>query len=236
VDPQSFDHLAARYDRYAELVSHELWTWLRFQLPTRTVRGLDVGCGTGLFTGLLSERCNEVTAVDTSAPMLDYARRYRNRDNIHWLHADLHDLTADVEGRFDVILSTYTLHHVPDLPAALRHLRRLLRPGGAVFLVDAVNPHASTEDYLTRLPRLRAEAWQTFGADVWRHRRPLRHAVELLRLSLDTDWLNHRATDRLLTPEEWDAHTREVFPHAVTHPLHGARTMRWHAPAGGPTP
>jgi trans-aconitate methyltransferase len=56
-DPQSFDHLPARYHRYAELVGAELRTWLRFHLPIRAGRGLDAGCGTGLHTELLAERC-----------------------------------------------------------------------------------------------------------------------------------------------------------------------------------
>ena len=51
-DPQSFDHLPARYDRFAELVETEVRTWLLFHLPPPGAgragsRAVDLGCGTG---------------------------------------------------------------------------------------------------------------------------------------------------------------------------------------------
>ena len=263
VDPQSFDHLPARYDRIATLTAAELRTWLISHLPTRAHRALDAGCGTGLYTGLLADRCNEVTAVDKSAPMIEFARAHRNRGNIRWTHADLHTITPDTDGTYDVVLSTHVLHYLPDLTDALHHLRTLTRPGGTVVLVDTIaphtaNPHAASNaapgdgpgnlgaagsdagwrEWVHRPARLRTEAWRTFRADLRHSRRPASEAVELLRLSLDPDWINHRSTDRLLTAAEWDTHTRAVFPGATTRPLTGSltgsrtgvRTLHWQAP------
>jgi 2-polyprenyl-3-methyl-5-hydroxy-6-metoxy-1,4-benzoquinol methylase len=225
-DPQSFDHLVARYDRYAELVAAELRTWLRFHLPTRTGRGLDAGCGTGLHTELLAERCNEVLAVDLSAPMLDYASTHCAPGNVRYEVRDLHEVTTGQDGPFDVVLCAYTLHHVPDFVTALEHLHSLVRPGGTVLLVDVV-------DDRRRVPRawLRREAVRGFRDDLFHRRRPVGEAVELLRLSLDSDWLDHQSTDRVWPPELWDEHCRAVFPGAVITPLYRARALSWQAPA-----
>lgn len=221
-DPQSFDHLAARYDRYGELVGAELRAWLLFHLPPRADRALDAGCGTGLHTDVLADRCDHVLAVDLSAPMLTYACRRRPHPNVDYTLRDLHEVTPAGDGPFDVVLSAYTLHHVPDLPAALRHLRALTRPGGTVLLVDVVDDRHP-------VPRswLRAEAWRTFRTDLARRRRPVAEAAELLRLSLDPDWLDHQSTDRLLPGHQWDAVARDTFPGAGIVQLDRARALHW---------
>lgn len=221
-DPQSFDHLPGRYDRYGQLVGAELRAWLLFHLPTRADRALDAGCGTGLHTDLLADRCTDVLAVDTSTPMLTYACRRRSHPNVDYTLRDLLDVTTAQDGRFDVVLSAYTLHHVPDLPAAFRHLRSLVRPGGTVLLVDVVDDrHPVPRSWLC------AEAWRTFRTDLARRRRPVAEATELLRLSLDPDWLDHQTTDRLLPPAEWDTLARDAFPGATIATLHRAHALHW---------
>jgi 2-polyprenyl-3-methyl-5-hydroxy-6-metoxy-1,4-benzoquinol methylase len=226
-DPQSFDHLPARYDRYGQLVGAELRAWLLFHLPVHGGRALDAGCGTGLHTDLLADRYTDVLAVDLSAPMLAYATRHRPHPNVRYEHRDLLDLTPAGDGPFDLVFSAYTLHHVADLPAALVHLRSLVRPGGTVLLVDVVdNRHPVPRSWL------RAEAWRTFRADLLGRRRAIPDAAELLRLSLDPDWLDHQSTDRLLPPAEWDAITRDAFPGAGVTYLHRARALHWRAPNG----
>jgi 2-polyprenyl-3-methyl-5-hydroxy-6-metoxy-1,4-benzoquinol methylase len=224
-DPQSFDHLPVRYDRYAELVGAELRAWLLFHLPPRADRALDAGCGTGLHADLLADHSTTVLAVDTSTPMLTHARRHRPHSNVRYELRDLHDVTPGGDGPFDLVLSAYTLHHVPDLPAAFRHLRALTRPGGTVLLVDVVDDRHP-------VPRawLRAEAWRTFRTDLARRRRSLAEAAELLRLSLNPDWLAHQSTDRLLPPAKWDTIAHDVFPGAGIAQLDRAHALSWHRP------
>ncbi len=231
-DPQSFDRLPVRYDRYAELVSAELHAWLSFHLPadrrtTRIGRALDAGCGTGVHTELLANRFNEVHAVDLSAPMIDYAKTHRGRGNTTYAVRDLHEVTLGADGPFDAILCTYTLHHVPDPTAALRHLRSLLRPAGTMLVVDVVD-----DRYPVPRSWLRTSALRRFRDDLLRRRRPVSEAVELLRLSLDPDWLDHQATDRLTTPADWDAQARSVFPGATIAVLDRAHALSWQAPGG----
>ena len=226
-DPQSFDHLPARYDRYAELVGAELrgWLFLHLSQSAGAGRALDAGCGTGAHTGLLADRFNEVQAVDLSAPMIDYARTRRPRGNVQYQVRDLLSVTVATDGPFDAVVCAYTLHHLPDLTAALWHLRSLLRPGGTVLLVDVVDDRRP-------VPRswLRTQAWRAFRDDLTRRRRTPAEAVELLRLSLDPDWLDHQATDRLTAPAQWDALTRSVFPDASIATLDRAHALSWRAP------
>jgi SAM-dependent methyltransferase len=72
----------------------------------------------------------------------------RNRPNISYRQADLHE--AGQPGSYDFILSVHTLHHVPDLSVALRHIKALLAPGGRLAVMDNCNAN----DILDKLDRL----------------------------------------------------------------------------------
>ncbi|HEV7653134.1 MAG TPA: class I SAM-dependent methyltransferase [Mycobacteriales bacterium] len=221
-DPQSFDHLPARYDRISELLGTDLRAWLLFHLPARGGRAVELGCGTGVQTAMLADRYDEVLAVDLSDPMIEFARRHRPRPNVTYRQQDLRTVEPAADGRFDLVFSAYTLHHVAELESALHRIRSLLRPGGRALLVDLVDDRSP-------VPRawFRGRAWRTFGADLRGRRRPVGPAVELLRLQLDRDWLDHQTTDRLRTADDWDEHCRAVFPGAVLGSLDRARTVAW---------
>jgi SAM-dependent methyltransferase len=203
------------------LLGAELRAWLLFHLPPRGDRAVDLGCGTGVHTALLAERYDDVLGVDLSAPMVDFARRARPRPNVRYERRDLRDVAPDPDGRFDLVFSANTLHHV-ELDSALHRIRSLVRPGGKVLLVDVV-------DDRPQVPRswLRAQAWRMFGTDLRYRRRPLGEAVELLRLQLDADWLDHQTSDRLRSSADWDEHCRAVFPGATITSLRRARALDW---------
>ena len=226
-DVRTFDHLAARYDRISTLLGADLRAWMAVRLPARGGRAVDLGCGTGVQTALLADRFDEVLAVDLSGPMVDFARHRRPRTGVRYEQRDLRDVTADTDGRFDLVFSAYTLHHV-ELDVALHRIRSLVRPGGQVLLVDVVDDRQP-------VPRwwFRRQAWRMLAGDLRHRRRPVREAVELLRLQLDGDWLDHQTSDHLLPPAGWEATARRAFPDAEITALHRARAVRWHAPDPG---
>ena len=66
-----------------------------------------------------------------------------------------------------------------------------------------------------------------FAADLRYRGRPVRDAVELLRLQLDGDWLDHQTSDRLHPAADWDARCRAVLTGATFTPLRRARALDW---------
>ena len=82
-------------------------------LVPRKGKILDLGCGYGLLANLLAARHpgRSVTGLDLNATRIDVARRSAvGRRNITFYHADLEDIA---ESRFDVIIMTDVLHHIP---------------------------------------------------------------------------------------------------------------------------
>jgi SAM-dependent methyltransferase len=230
-DPSSFDHLPAHFDRFVELVGGPLGDYLTVRLPEHGGRAVDLGAGTGRHAVLLAQRFDEVLGVDLSAPMLDYAAERRPRGNVRYEHRDLTTVAVENDGAFDLVLSTHTLHHVPDLDSVLAQIRGLLRPGGQAILVDNVDPRR-------QVPRswFVKEAVRGLAADILHHRRPVAEAVEVFRLNVNPAWLDHLAADVFLTPAEFTARYTAVFPDAEITSMYRTRAMHWRDRSNPPDP
>ncbi|TDC37702.1 methyltransferase domain-containing protein [Actinomadura sp. KC345] len=104
-------------------------------------RVLEAGCGVGSQTVHLLSRSPgaHLTAADVSGESLARARARVAADRpgarVDWLRADLHDLPFG-DGEFDHVFVCFVLEHLPDPHAALVALRRVLRPGGTLTVIE----------------------------------------------------------------------------------------------------
>lgn len=104
-------------------------------------RVLEAGCGTGAQTVHLAARspAAHLTAVDVSAGSLARARARVAAElpgaRVAWCRADLHDLPFG-GGAFDHVFVCFVLEHLPDPAGTLAALRRVLRPGGTVTVIE----------------------------------------------------------------------------------------------------
>lgn len=96
---------------------------------------LDLCCGTGQLTGILTERGYRVTGLDGSNEMLKYARE--NTPNVEFIHADVCDFT--LPEKFDLVTCFFdSLNHVMtirELGQVFRNVFSCLKSGGQ-FLFD----------------------------------------------------------------------------------------------------
>lgn len=118
--------------------------------PQGRERALDMGCGAGHTALALAQHVAAVTAVDLSDAMLAQGRRLadeRGLANITFLRGDVERLELP-DAAFDIVTSRYSAHHYPRPLAALREAARVLRPGGALLLVDVVAPEEPAADTL----------------------------------------------------------------------------------------
>jgi len=80
--------------------------------------------------------------IDASSEMLGHARATLDRcqtDNISLQPGDICALNGFADASVDVVISTLSLHHLPDvasLHACFREIRRVLKPGGGLLLID----------------------------------------------------------------------------------------------------
>ncbi|KUL41349.1 class I SAM-dependent methyltransferase [Actinoplanes awajinensis] len=115
--------------------------------PQPGQRVLEIGCGTGtLLTTLVQERSDlEVIGIDPDLGSLRRARRKaaRGRLPIRYEHAYAGRLPLP-DASVDRVLSSLMLHHLDagEHARALREVRRVLRPGGELHVLDVVGEHA----------------------------------------------------------------------------------------------
>lgn len=103
--------------------------------PAPAMRILDVGCGDGVLATRLAQLGLEVTGLDTSADMIDAARRRVKAAGVQveLIEGNAADLPFPGE-HFDCVVSVATLCFVDDPSHAVGEMARVLKPGGRLIL------------------------------------------------------------------------------------------------------
>jgi len=103
----------------------------------------DIGCGTGRhWAGILAKNPARLIGYDVSAGMLGILRQKYPQAETHLLTSEHLDGLAD--SSCDLVISTLTVAHIANIEAALKEWRRILRPGGGIFITD-YHPDALTK-------------------------------------------------------------------------------------------
>jgi len=140
-----FAPLGPTYDRYARLLSFgqdPRWrSFLVSRIPPDAREVLDVACGTAAVAIELARAVPDrsLVGVDQSPEMLAAGRERIGHaglsDRIELREARAEDLPF-ADGEFDAVTFTYLLRYVDDVPATLRELVRVVRPGGTVAMLE----------------------------------------------------------------------------------------------------
>ncbi|TAL15502.1 methyltransferase domain-containing protein [bacterium] len=99
---------------------------------------LEAGCGVGAQTVFLAEKNprSKITCVDISEKSLAEARqKLTGVPNVTFKQGDLFDLPFPESG-FDHVFICFVLEHLPDPVRALTRLKRILRPGGTITVIE----------------------------------------------------------------------------------------------------
>ncbi|MDX6482744.1 MAG: demethylmenaquinone methyltransferase / 2-methoxy-6-polyprenyl,4-benzoquinol methylase [Gaiellaceae bacterium] len=136
-----FDAIARVYDPMNRILTAGLDGRWRRRTAEAVVRGgdrvLDACCGTGDLALADARAGGTVTGLDFSEPMLERARR--KSASIQWIQGDALALPFP-DGSFDAVTVGFGVRNVDDLEHGLAELRRVLRPGGRVGILDITTP------------------------------------------------------------------------------------------------
>src|SRR4051812_8114195 len=139
-----FDRIAPVYDAMNRVMTAGLDRRWRAITLDRTVRSgdrvLDACCGTGDLAIGARARGADVVGVDFSQEMLVRARR--KDAGIEWVQADVLHLPFE-DASFDAVTVGFGVRNVDDLEAGLRELRRVLRPGGRLGILEITTPRGA---------------------------------------------------------------------------------------------
>ena len=100
---------------------------------------LDLAAGTGVSTAELARRRADAVACDFSLGMLRAGRANKNRRKVPFVAGDAMHLPF-ADGVFDAATISFGLRNVVDVPAALREMARVVRPGGRLVICEFSRP------------------------------------------------------------------------------------------------
>lgn len=160
---------------------------------------LEVGCGTGLFTELLSKTGARLTAVDISPELLEQAaQRGLDFAQVRFIPARFEDCA--LYGPFDAIVGSSVLHHL-EIEHSLRKIFDLLKPGGVMSFAEPnmLNPQIAIQKNVGPIKRRLGDSPDETAFVRWRLARLLQtigfNEIEITPF----DWL-HPATPRIVIP------------------------------------
>jgi demethylmenaquinone methyltransferase / 2-methoxy-6-polyprenyl-1,4-benzoquinol methylase len=143
-----FDRIAPVYDAMNRVMTAGLDVrWRRLAAAAVVRKGdsvLDAACGTGdLAIADAKAGAGHVTGLDFSEQMLARARR---KAPLEWVQGDMLALPFD-DATFDAATVGFGVRNVADLELALRELRRVLRPGGRLAILEITQPRGAMKPF-----------------------------------------------------------------------------------------
>jgi len=145
-----FDRIAPVYDAMNRVMTAGLdrrWRRLSVEAVVQPgARVLDACCGTGDLAIAAEREGGIVTGLDFSGEMLVRARR--KSGTIEWVQGDLLTLPF-ADGSFDAATVGFGVRNVADLRAGLLELRRVLRPGGRLAILEITQPRGVLKPFFS---------------------------------------------------------------------------------------
>ncbi|MBE6043280.1 MAG: class I SAM-dependent methyltransferase [Clostridium thermopalmarium] len=133
LDDPKWNHNNCYFNQLIKLISDNVETCL------------DIGCGKGELSFMLSEKSKRVIAVDLADKMIEKAKALHPNKNIEYICGNILDMEFE-NNSFDVIITTATAHHLP-YEWLLSFARDKLKKGGKLIILDLVKAKSLT-DYI----------------------------------------------------------------------------------------
>lgn len=146
------------------ILTHQLYTqpkvdfvqWVVDQIEWRgDETAVDIGCGSGNYVAAIQARCGTYIAGDLSFGMVASL----SQPGLPRLNLDTQQIPLAANS-VDIVLANHMLYHVPDKNAALRQIKRVLRPNG--HLIAATN----SSHNMAELIQLRQQAMRQLGVPI----------------------------------------------------------------------
>lgn len=113
---------------------------LRLVAPSGPERALDVACGPATLARIFAPHVRWIAGLDLTPAMLERARREgaeRQLANFSVLRGNVLQMPF-ADNSFDLIVTSYSIHHLPDASAAISEVARVLKRGGKFGLLDMI--------------------------------------------------------------------------------------------------
>lgn len=121
-------------DRLTDLKPRHEWVFKSLDRFIPNGKVLDIGCGTGLTSKHLADGGRDVTAIDLSPVLIEYAEVNNNHENIRFMACNVIGFDCDV--RFDAIVMVDVMEHIltDSLPKLFNTLKKVSHDKTKIYL------------------------------------------------------------------------------------------------------
>lgn len=127
-----FNSIAPEWDSHEMHTQKEIETFLSFCGVKKGRATLDLGCGTGILSGILSSWNCAVTAMDLSEEMISCAKQKHAGENIRFLSENFYETK---EGGFEQVVVFNAYPHFLNTAAFVKKLSEVLKAGGEFYIL-----------------------------------------------------------------------------------------------------
>jgi len=152
-DQQQKDLIRDRFTRTAEVFGNfavkervrEAETLARLVAAGPRDRAADLASGPGTLALRFAKHVRSIVALDLTPTILQRARQSARAEGLENLYCTLGDAGSlpFADASLDVVVTSYSLHHIPDPQRVVREMARVLRPGGRAGVLDMLVPEDS---------------------------------------------------------------------------------------------
>ncbi len=139
-----------RYTPGYDSIENGIEHWHRYLYANEIVENmsvLDIACGTGYGSHLLSLKANNVVGIDINKQAINLARNKYKNNNLSFKVGSVTSIPIEGRNLFDIIVSYETIEHVSEEDQVLfmKEIKRLLKPDG-LLLVSTPNKEVYTDE------------------------------------------------------------------------------------------
>ena len=140
-EKRNFDTAAAAWDEKPRRIqlTKDIAEAIRQEIKLNSSMDVvDFGCGTGLVTLRLQPFVHSITGVDSSSGMLDVLKSKIKNQNLSNAKTRLIDIDRGdkLEGKYHLVTSAMTMHHIKDVGSLLKQFYETLLPAGHICIAD----------------------------------------------------------------------------------------------------
>ena len=134
-----FEHKAGSYEQNRDRVdnvqniANSILDSVKFD---SSMHIMDFGSGTGLLLERVAQHVGKITAVDISRAMNAQLLAKRNTLDCELEIAEIDLEKSDLNGKFDGIISSMTMHHIQNIEAMFGKFHSMVKPGGFIAISD----------------------------------------------------------------------------------------------------
>ncbi len=140
-DRELFNLYASEFGEYKAFADYEYIRILKLMGITSEPPGqkvLDIGCGSGVFSGFLSDLGFEVVGIDISDGLIKVGKKNLANKNVKLIWGNF--LEYNFNEKFDIIFCADIIHHlIKNIEQVVEKIDSLLKPGGKLYIFEPPN-------------------------------------------------------------------------------------------------